>query len=196
MLISLNAFAQEVKRNPDVPLENIKIGDKFKIIKTTTKNETTFDFTGLGLDDSMANKVRLSVYYFTEKQAKEKNSYFYSININDSSRENLFSWTIDVLGIKTVYNDVFKQTIKTMPELKLFKTKIKRIVISLTYYPYGYAFFGTIEYPISKTSYAFNYQYEGFINGTGEVELVNCYISTPGAVLNLQNKKLTDFYMF
>lgn len=195
--IATSLFAKDVKRNPNVPLENLKIGDKFKISKTTINNETTFDFTGLGLDDSLADKVRLMVYYCYEDYIVVDNDkygnfnrdrYLY-IDINFKDLSGLFSWAVAWMGRKIVFDNVFKQTIKEEPVFKLFDRKINRVIVSLIYYPYGYAFFGLKH----SYGYIFNYKFEGFIDGTGEVELVNCYIDTPGASLYLQNKDFSGF---
>lgn len=190
MLLSLKTFAQEditVKIDTNDPLQNLKIGDKFKISKIANDTETFFDFTGLGIDDSLKDNISLTVKYFydevkppeprKDKSQKDREDY----NNNKRTKEEIYiypgvkfdsdgdyilglnSFLLDYWGnAKILFNNVFKPSFIHPPEYTVFKTKFKSVVVYIEYKPYG-----------KNSDFVFAYNFHGNNDGTGEVELVS-----------------------
>lgn len=179
-----NLYADKIERDKNDPLQNLKIGDKFKVNINYKGNKVSFDFTGLGLDDSMLGKIILYHYQFGASDLDSKlkpttlngndgeiissSNNFYEIIIN--ARREVATWRFN--DLKEITTNIFKQTYEFDYDLEKSNkdNPMLKTIIAVKYYPDGFA---------KNNAYCFYYVFKMLANQNSEIELVGFEIKSP-----------------
>lgn len=145
--------------------QNVKMGDSFTVSRTTNGTDTTYDYTGLNIDDSYLGKSNLYTTYYAYNTSNSK--YIVSTVSIDAISSNVDStWTMSeyenaVQGSSdsiTVQSNIFTQTWTNTASID-FAPSSDAVELDFTYKP--------------RSGASFRYYIEGDItNGSGTVKVV------------------------